>query len=212
MVSELYKESTEKGSVSLNFDALNEDEKKHMQNILSSLSIRREDLDEDETHFFDEFEKMLSQNPNFNQMSPESFIDSLGLDKEDRESLELELKDMVSKAEEELKKVNLSHLFPDAEHSVSDFSRGLQRCMQAHPESVPEITEWLNSVQTKLGNDVHKLEKLSDEEFAAIALPPEHLRTLLKEYMPSSNRISDINFDASCDPRDAFVFKRLCVC
>lgn len=179
-----------------------------MQNILSNLTVRREDLDEDETHFFDEFEKMLSQNPNFNLMSPESFIDSLGLDKEDKESIELELKDMVSKAEEELKQVNLSHLLPDVEHSVSDFSQGLQRCMQDHPECIPEIEEWLNSVQSKLGEDVHKLEKLSDEDFASIALPPENIRNLLKDYMPNSNRISDINFNATRDPRDAFVYKK----
>lgn len=212
LIKELYEDSVRKGEFTLDFDSLDENEKLHMQNVISKLTVRKEDLDEDERRFFDEFEKKLSANPNYESMSPDDLLDSLGLTKEDKDSLKKELKSMVSSAEEEMKHISLQHLFPSASSSIEDFNKGLQKAVAEDPSIKEEVSSWLQSVQSKLGNDIYKLEKLSDEEFASIALPPENLRKVLKKYMPTSDRLGDINFDAGLDPREAFINKQYLVC
>lgn len=208
LLEELYKESTDKGSVSLDLNSLNESERRHVQNIFSELVVRKEDLSEEEVAFFTEFEKMLSQNPNYESMSPDDLINSLGLNDNDKEYINQEIKSSLTRAEEELKSVDLNHLLPDAQSSISDFMKGIQHAVEENPSLGGEVSEWLDSVRSKLGNNTSMLEQLSDEDFARIALPPEHLRQALKLYMPQSTRLGDINYDASQDPRDAFIQKK----
>lgn len=189
-------------------NSFNKEDRKHIQNVLDNLVVKKEDLSKDELSFFKEMDEIMAKNPNFKNLSPNDLIDAFGLEESDKKEIHRQLDEMVSNAEKEMKQVNLTHILPGVEESVNDILLGIKNGIAANPAMKGEVEEWMKSVRAKVGDNVEKMETLSDEEFARDILPPAHLRQELKNYMPQSNRISDINLDASQDPRDAFVIKK----
>ena len=136
-VSRLFKEliddANNKGSFSIDMNSFNKEDRKHIQNILDNLVVKKEDLSRDELSFFKEMDDIMAKNPNFKDLSPDDLIDAFGLEEGDKKELHRQLDTMISDAEKEMKQVNLTHILPGVEESVNDILLGIKNGIAANP-------------------------------------------------------------------------------
>lgn len=207
-MQELFKdeqpEETERGRIDFKIDNLSEKGKKAFAKVIDDLSVREDELDEEESEVIKDLYNRLSAHPNFKDMSPEEVLDVLQLNKEDRKQVDDALQSMISKAEKDLEQVNLMDIFPGIKDSLTTFTSAIQKAVQMDPSLQNDLEDWIKSAKSKVGEDLKGMESLSDEEFSSIALPPERLRNAMKQFMKTPSRLEDVNLDVT-NPRDLFV-------
>lgn len=205
-VDEIFGNHDERGNITFDFSRFDPKTRSALSNAYSILSA--DDTTEEEQRDIDDILNVLQCHPNYENMSPEQLLDVLDLKPETRKAVDAELKRMVEKAEDCLKDVDIQNILPESRVAEAEFVKGMNTVLAKDPSLKSDASEWIQKMKERVGDDLSRMETLSDEEFASLATPPPRLRAALKEVLPPSV----MNLDADGDVVRFFSNKECHVC
>ena len=205
-VDEIFGNHDKRGNITVDFSRFDPKTRSALSKAYSILSA--DDNTEEEQQDIDDILDVLQYHPNYDSMSPEQLLNVLDLKPETRKAVDMELKRMVEEAEECLKDVDIQNILPESQVAEAEFVKGMNTVLAKDPSLKSDVSEWIQKMKERAGDDLSRMETLSDEEFASLATPPPRLRAALKEVLPPNV----INLDAEGDVVRFFSNKECHVC
>mgnify|MGYP003262719013 CR=1 FL=1 len=203
---EISEDHDERGNITFDFSRFDSKTRSALSKAYSILSCDK--TTEEEQKDINDILDVLQLHPNFEHMSPDQLLDVMDLKPETREAVNTELKRMVEEAEECLKDVSIQNILPESQVAEAEFVKGMNTVLAKDPSLKSDANEWIQNMKARVGDDLSRMETLSDEEFAALATPPPRLRAALKEVLPPNV----MNLDADGDVVRFFSNKKCHVC
>ena len=153
------------------------------------------EMNEKEAAKLQELDKILTENPDLKNMTVEDLIGMLNLSEEDKNKLNEQVQEILHSTDLNSQSDLLNKQFPGIDPAMDDMMRNIQMEFAKTPGLQEEFTTWINGVQAQLGNDLEKINTMSEEEVNKISLPPPRLRAVLDKYIPDTDKYNTLNLD-----------------
>lgn len=153
------------------------------------------EMNEKEAAKLQELDKILTENPDLKNMTVEDLIGMLNLSEEDKNKLNEQVQEILHSTDLNSQSDLLNKQFPGIDPAMDEMMRNIQMEFAKTPGLQEEFTTWINGVQAQLGNDLEKINTMSEEEVNKISLPPPRLRAVLDKYIPDTDKYNTLNLD-----------------
>ena len=153
------------------------------------------EMNEKEAAKLQELDKILTENPDLKNMTVEDLIGMLNLSEEDKNKLNEQVQEILHSTDLNSQSDLLNKQFPGIDPAMDEMMRNIQIEFAKTPGLQEEFTTWINGVQAQLGNDLEKINTMSEEEVNKISLPPPRLRAVLDKYIPDTDKYNTLNLD-----------------
>ena len=170
-------------------------DRKTVEALLKEIDITSSELSETEAEKLKELDRILSESPELKNLTMDDIIGMLNLTDDDKNQLKSQVDEVMKSGNIDLKNEELAKQFPNLDPTMD----GIMKSMEAEFDKTPglrdEFTNWINSVQEKLGQNFENMEKMTEEEINSISLPPPRLREVMDKYIPDMNKMNTLNLD-----------------
>ena len=169
--------------------------KQSIEEILKEIDMTSSEMNEKEAAKLQELDKILTENPDLKNMTVEDLIGMLNLSEEDKNKLNEQVQEILHSTDLNSQSDLLNKQFPGIDPAMDEMMRNIQMEFAKTPGLQEEFTTWINGVQAQLGNDLEKINTMSEEEVNKISLPPPRLRAVLDKYIPDTDKYNTLNLD-----------------